>query len=274
MSDAPATPVRVERDGDLAVVVLDHPPLNLFDESVFAGFESAVAELAAITAPGHPDRARAVLFEARGKVVSGGVDVHGFQEIAEGPDPVGQGTTLWSRLMRLAQGIEDLPVPTVFAAHGLTLTAAFELSLACDLLLATENASFGLVEIVVGLTPSMGGPQRLAERAGPARAKELVLTGERFGAEVLREWGVVNRVLPRDGFAEAARAFAGTLAAGPTRAHAATKQLVGTAVRDGVRAADAITPQLSGALFGTEDLRGAVASFLTEGPGRATYRGR
>ena len=274
MSDAPTTPVRVERDGDLAVVVLDHPPLNLFDESVFAGFESAVAELAAITAPGRPGRARAVLFEARGKVVSGGVDVHAFQEIAEGPDPVGQGTALWSRLMRLAQGIEDLPVPTVFAAHGLTLTAAFELSLACDLLLATENASFGLVEIVVGLTPSMGGPQRLAERAGPARAKELVLTGERFGAEVLREWGVVNRVLPRDGFAEAARAFAGTLAAGPTRAHAATKQLVGTAVRDGVRAADAITPQLSGALFGTEDLRGAVASFLAEGPDRATYRGR
>lgn len=216
MTDDPATtPVRVERDGDLAVVVLDHPPLNLFDESVFAGFEKAIAELAGITAPGQPGRARAVLFEARGRVVSGGVDVHAFQEIAEGPDPVGQGTALWSRLMRLAQGIEDLPVPTVFAAHGLTLTAAFELSLACDLLLATESASFGLVEIVVGLTPSMGGPQRLAERAGPARAKELVLTGERFPAEVLRGWGVVNRVLPRDGFADAARTFARTLAAGP-----------------------------------------------------------
>lgn len=274
MTDTPTTPVRVERDGDLAVVVLDHPPLNLFDESVFAGVEHAVAELARITAPGSPDRARAVLFEARGRVVSGGVDVHAFQEIAEGPDPVGQGTALWSRLMRLAQGIEDLPVPTVFAAHGLTLTAAFELSLACDLLLATERASFGLVEIVVGLTPSMGGPQRLAERAGPARAKELVLTGERFPAEVLREWGVVNRVLPDDGFADAARTLARTLAAGPTTAHATTKQIVGTAVREGVRAADAITPQLSGALFATEDLRAAVGSFLTDGPGRATYRGR
>lgn len=274
MTDVPTTPVRVERDGDLAVVVLDHPPLNLFDESVFAGFEHAVAELARITAPGSPGRARAILFEARGRVVSGGVDVHAFQEIAEGPDPVGQGTALWSRLMRLAQGIEDLPVPTVFAAHGLTLTAAFELSLACDLLLATERASFGLVEIVVGLTPSMGGPQRLAERAGPARAKELVLTGERFPAEVLREWGVVNRVLPDDGFADAARTFARTLAAGPTTAHATTKQIVGTAVREGVRAADAITPQLSGALFATEDLRAAVGSFLTDGPGQATYRGR
>ena len=55
----------------------------------------------------------------------------------------------------------------MFAAHALCLTAAFELSLACDLLLAAESARFGLVETVVGLTPAMGGTQRLAERAGP-----------------------------------------------------------------------------------------------------------
>ncbi|MCO1656310.1 enoyl-CoA hydratase/isomerase family protein [Pseudonocardia humida] len=274
MSAPDAAPVRVERDGGVAVVVLDRPPLNLFDESVFAGFERCLAELVELTAPGRADRARAVLLEARGKVVSAGVDVHAFREIARAPDPVGRGTALWSRLIRLAQTLEDLPVPVVFAAHGLTLTAAFELALACDVLLAAERASFGLVEMVVGLTPSMGGPQRLAERAGPSRAKELVFTGERYPAATLERWGVVNRVLPDDGFAEAARAFAHRLAAGPTVAHAATKQLVGTAVRDGVRAADAVVAPLSGALFGTEDLRGAVDSFLADGPGQASYEGR
>jgi enoyl-CoA hydratase/carnithine racemase len=162
----------------------------------------------------------------------------------------------------------------VFAAHGLTLTAAFELSLACDVLLAAERATFGLVEVVVGLTPSMGGPQRLAERAGPARAKELVFTGERYPAAVLERWNVVNRVLPDEGFAEAARDYAHRVAAGPTLAHAATKRLVATAVRDGVRAADDVTPAVSGQLFGTADLRGAVDSFLREGPGRASYTGR
>ncbi|ALE82012.1 enoyl-CoA hydratase/isomerase family protein [Pseudonocardia sp. HH130629-09] len=271
---APAAPVRVERDGDVAVVVLDRPPLNLFDESVFARFERAVAELVALTAAGRPDRARAVLLEARGRVVSAGVQVEAFRDIAEGPDPVGEGTALWARLIRLAQTLEDLPVPTVFAAHGLTLTAAFELALACDLIVAAEQASFGLVEIVVGLTPSMGGPQRLAERAGPTRAKELVFGGERYPAARLEQWGVVNRVLPDEGFAEAAREYARRLAAGPTVAHAATKQLVSTAVRDGVRAADAVLPQVSGPLFASEDLRGAVASFLADGPGRATHRGR
>ncbi|MGR7026119.1 enoyl-CoA hydratase/isomerase family protein [Geodermatophilus sp. URMC 62] len=274
MTDAgSAAPVRIERDGDVAVVVLDAPPLNLFDESVFAGFEQVAADLVALTEPGRPDRARAVLLEARGKVVSAGVDVHAFRDIAEGPEPAQRGAALWARLLRIAQTIEDLPVPTVFAAHGLTLTAAFEVSLACDVLLAAERASFGLVEIVVGLTPSMGGPQRLAERAGPARAKELVFTGERYPAAVLERWDVVNRVLPDEGFAEAARDYARRVAAGPTLAHAATKRLVTTAVRSGVRAADEITPQVSGPLFATADLRGAVASFLEDGPGRATYTG-
>jgi enoyl-CoA hydratase/carnithine racemase len=269
-----ADPVRIERDGDVAVVVLDHPPLNLFDEATFAGVESAVAELVALTDPARPDRARAVLVEARGKVVSAGVDVHEFDAIAHSPDAVARGSALWRRLLRISHTLEDLPVPTVFAAHGLTLTAAFEIALACDLLLAAERASFGLVEVVVGLTPSMGGPQWLAERAGPARAKELVFTGERYPAAVLAQWNVVNRVLPDDGFADAARAYARRVAAGPTVAHAATKRLVTAAVRDGVRAADELTPSLSGALFATEDLRGAVRSFLADGPGKAGYAGR
>jgi enoyl-CoA hydratase/carnithine racemase len=120
----------------------------------------------------------------------------------------------------------------------------------------------------------MGGPQRLAERAGPARAKEIIFTGERYPAAALERWNVVNRVLPDDGFAEAARTFAARVAAGPTRAHAATKRIVATAVREGGRAADAVVPEVSGALFVTGDLRRAVASFLTEGPGRANYLGR
>ena len=75
-------------------------------------------------------------------------------------------------------------------------------------------------------------------------------------------------------FAEAARAYAHRVAAGPTVAHGATKRLVAASVRDGARAADALVPEVSGALFATADLRGAVASFLTDGPGKATYSGR
>src|SRR4051794_6636711 len=173
-------------DGPLAVLTLDHGDLNLFDRSVFDSLEREVRALAA-TPP------RGLLIEARGRVVSAGVDVHEFEGLT--PESAG---ALWARLLDTIHALESLPCPTVFAAHALCLTAAFELALACDLLVAAPEARFGLVETVVGLTPSMGGPQRLAERAGPARARHLVYTGELFDAATLGSWGVVTAILPEE----------------------------------------------------------------------------
>jgi len=255
-------PVTLERDGALAIVTLARPPLNLFDEEMLAALRAAVDAVAA-------DPPRGLLVRADGRAVSGGVDVHLFDGLT-----VDDASALWRELLDLVHVVEELPLPTVFAAHALCLTAAFELSLACDLLLAAESARFGLVETVVGLTPAMGGTQRLAERAGPARARELVMTGELYDAATLERWNVVNRVLPDEGFDEAARAFARRLAEGPTRAHAATKAIVRAQVEGGARAADERVPEVAGGLFATEDLRGAVRSFLENGPGHATYRGR
>ena len=257
-----SAPVRVEHDGPLAVLTLDAPPLNLFDRALMDALGAAISAIAA-------DPPRGLLIRAEGRVVSGGVDVHLFDGLS-----VAEGANLWRELLAIIHTVEDLPLPTVFAAHGLCLTAAFELSLACDLLLAAESARFGLVETVVGLTPAMGGTQRLAERAGTARAREFVMTGELYGAATLERWNVVNRVLPDDCFDAAARTFARSLADGPTLAHAATKRLVREQRDAGTRAADALVPEVAGALFGTQDLQGAVRSFLADGPGKATYEGR
>jgi enoyl-CoA hydratase len=255
-------PVSLARDGALAVITLDSPPLNLFDAAMLDALRVAVDDVAG-------DPPRGLLVRAEGRVVSGGVNVAMFDGLS-----VDDAAALWRELLALIHTVEELPLPTVFAAHALCLTAAFELALGCDLLLAAESARFGLVETVVGLTPAMGGTQRLAERAGPARARELVMTGELFDAATLERWNVVNRVLPDEGFADAALAFARGLAEGPTRAHAATKAIVRAQVEGGARAADERVPQLAGDLFGTEDLQGAVRSFLERGPGHATYRGR
>jgi enoyl-CoA hydratase/carnithine racemase len=255
--------VRLEAEGPLAVLTFDSPPLNLFDDAVFAGFRDAIDRVAA-------DPPRGLLIRAEGKVVSGGVDVG---RVFDGMSAQRAGE-LWDELLATIHVLEELPLPTVFAAHGLCLTAAFEIALACDVLLASERAKFGLVEIVVGLTPSMGGPQRLAERAGPNRAKELIFTGELFDAATLERWNVVNRVYAPDAFEEQARAFATKVANGPTRAHAATKRLVWEQKERGARAADAIVAEVSGPLFDTDDLQNAVKSFLADGPGKATYEGR
>jgi enoyl-CoA hydratase/carnithine racemase len=255
-------PARLEHDGPLAVVTLDSPPLNLFDDAMMRSLRAAVDALVA-------DAPRGVLIRAEGRVVSGGVDVHVFDGLS--PEAAG---ALWNELLEMIHALEELPCPTVFAAHGLCLTAAFEVSLACDLLLAAESAKFGLVETVVGLTPAMGGTQRFAERAGPARAREFVMTGDLYDAATLERWGVVNRVLPDDGFADAAHGLAMRLAQGPTKAHAATKALVRAAVDGGARAADARVADVAGGLFATDDLKGAVRSFLEQGPGKATFEGR
>ena len=259
-------PARLERStteagASVAILTIDSPPLNLFDQAMFDGLAAAIADLEA-------DPPRALLLRAEGKVVSGGVDVHVFDGLS-----VEEGAELWRDLFaRIAHPIEALPCPVVFAAQGLTLTAAFEIALACDIILAGPKARFGLVETVVGLTPSMGGPQRLAERAGSGRARELVMTADLYDAQTMLSWGVVNAV--HDDVDSAARALTAKLADGPTRAHHATKQIVAAWRSGGVAHADSVTPEVSGELFGTEDLEGAVRSFLDVGPGKATYTGR
>lgn len=255
--------LRVEHDGGLVVLTIDSQPLNLFTHELQEAFRRAVADLAA--AP-----PRAVLVRAEGRVVSAGVDVSVFAPLDEAG-----ARALWEENLVMIQQLEALPCPTVFAAHALCLTAAFEIALACDLLLASRSASFGLVEARVGLTPSMGGTQRLADRAGPARAREMVMTGDVYNAEAMARWNVVNRVIDDEGFDGAVLALVRSLAEGPTKAHAATKEIVAAQVRGGVSSADAQMAEISARLFETEDLKGAVAAFLEHrGPGHASFEGR
>jgi enoyl-CoA hydratase len=254
--------VRFEVSGGLGVLVIDDPPLNLFGDELTRDLIEALDEAA--EAP-----IRALLVRAEGKVFTGGADVHVFAGKTSD-----EARSFFADLISITQRLEDMPVPTLASVHGLCLTAGFELSLACDLIWAAQSARFGLVEIVVGLTPAMGGTQRVAERAGPARARELVMSGDLYDAPTLERWNVVNRVLPDGVLAEQSLAFAERLAAGPTLANAATKRMVRAFLDHGVRGADARVGEIAAPLFESEDLRQAVKSFLDEGPGKATFRGR
>jgi enoyl-CoA hydratase len=255
---------RLEREkSGLAVLTLDSPPLNLFDQRMIDDVRAAVADIAA-------EPPRALLIRAEGRAVSGGVDVHVFDGLA--PE---QGCELWDELLGMIDQLEALPAPIVFAAHALTLTAALEIALACDLIVATPEAKFGLVEKVVGLTPSMGGTQRFAERAGSGRARQFVISGEVFSAEQLERWGVVNTIFPEEEFEQRSRALAEELAAGPTKAHAMTKHILRRFREGGLPAADEATRTEAADLFATEDLQNAVKTFLEHGgPGHAKFQGR
>jgi enoyl-CoA hydratase/carnithine racemase len=253
---------RLDRDGDLGVLVLDDPPLNLFGEEM-------VRDLIAALGEAESAGLRALLVRAEGERFTGGADVNVFHGLSE-EDARG----FIANLLEITHRLEALPFPTLASVHGLCLTAGLELSLGCDMIWAGESAQFGLVEAVVGLTPLMGGTQRMAERAGPARAREFVMSGGLYDAATMERWNVVNRVLPDGELAEKSLRFAQRLAAGPTIAHAATKRIVRAQLDHGVLGSDERAADIGAPLFATADLQGAVRKFLEEGPGKASFEGK
>jgi enoyl-CoA hydratase/carnithine racemase len=257
--------IKLERDGAVASIVLSNPPLNLFTETAFDELIDCLAEV-------ESSDARALVWRAGGEIFSGGVDVNGFQRVVDaGPE---QADRFAGPLIEAVRRLEALEIPTLALIHGLCLTAGLEVALGCDIIWAEEPSRFGLVEAVVGLTPGAGGTQRMAERAGPGRAREFVMTGGLYDAPTLERWGVVNRVVGEGEVHEKGMRFAARLASGPTKAHAATKRIVRAYLEGGVDRADEVTPDQFAALFATEDLQNAVRSFLTDGPGKATFEGR
>jgi enoyl-CoA hydratase/carnithine racemase len=260
---ADSSPIRLERDGNLAVIVLDNPPVNLFGEDAWQALVDCIEEVKG-------SDARALVWRAEGELFSGGADVNGFARVVK----EGGAEQAFGSLIAGAQALEALEIPTLALVHGLCLTAGLEISLACDMIWATESAKFGLVEAVVGLTPGAGGTQRMAERAGPARAAEFVMSGGVYDAATMEHWNVVNRVVPDDQLLEKGMRFAHRLADGPTVAHGATKRIIRAFRAGGVDEADRVTPEQFAELFASEDLQQAVASFLADGPGKATFRGR
>jgi enoyl-CoA hydratase/carnithine racemase len=257
-------PVTVERtDSGVAILTFSAPPVNLYSLELHDEIDRALDEIEA-AAP------RALVIRAEGKIVSGGVDVSQFHARKTKADT----QQLYDRMIELPNRIDALPFPTVFAAHALTLTWAFEVAVACDLILASEKAKFGLVERVIGLTPTMGGTQRLAARAGVGRAKEFVFTGDLYDAGTLERWNVVNRVLPVEGFDVAVLAFVDQIAAGPTKAFGAAKDILRHFEAGGVPEANVHVTAIAAELFDTQDLQDGMESFLRDGPGKATFTGR
>lgn len=256
--------VTLERDDHgVAVLTFADPPVNLYSLQMHDDFDAVLDDV-------ETDLPRALLIRAEGNIVSGGVDVSQFHARTTKADT----KALYDRMLELPERIAALDVPTFFAAHALTLTWAFEVALACDIVLAAEKAKFGLVERVIGLTPTMGGTQRLASRAGVARAKELVFTGELYDAATLERWNVVNRVLPDDRFDDAVSEIVHQVAVGPTVAFGAAKQILRHLESGGLREAIEHTTIIASELFDTDDLQSGMASFLADGPGKATFEGR
>jgi enoyl-CoA hydratase/carnithine racemase len=246
--------VRFETSGALGLLTLANPPLNLFDEGLIAELRAGVSQAKQLPL-------RALLVQADGKHFSGGADVAIFKG-----KTTNEARQRFTSHLRTIADLEELPIPTIAAVQGACMAAGLELALACDLIWAASSARFGQVEASIGTTTLLGGIQRLAERAGPSRAREIFYTADQYDAATFERWNIVNRVLPDEKLESEATAFAKRLASGATLAFAAGKKIVRAYLESGIRKADAVVDEIAPALFDSADMHAGVQALLEHGP--------
>ena len=158
--------------------------------------------------------------------------------------------------------LEALRIPTIAAVNGFALGGGCELAMACDLVYASERAHFGQPEVNLGLIPAFGGTQRLARRVGPARALEIILTGEMIDAGKAKEIGLALEVLPADQLLSHALQTARKIASRAPAAVALAKRTLHAGLAVDAATAAELERQSFALLFGTEDTREGLSAFL------------
>lgn len=209
--------VRYEVKDRVAVVTIDRPEkYNAMNVEVFDGLRAA-GERA-----GADEEVRAVVVTGEGRAFSSGLDTSLFGSQT--------GTDIDIAALQGAFTIyEEIPVPTIAAVRGVCFGGGFQLAIACDLRVVSDDAQMSAFEVRWGIIPDLGGTQRLPRLIGVGRAKEMILTARPVsGAEALA-WGLANRCVPAADAVPEAIAWATEIAGGPPLALAAAKRLTGTA---------------------------------------------
>jgi enoyl-CoA hydratase/carnithine racemase len=195
---------------------------------------------------------RAVVFDAAGeKAFSVGADIENFEANRPGVFVLDE----------MFDVVDAFPAPTIAKVDGYCLGGGFELALACDFRLASEDSEFGSPEVNLGLIPGGGATQRLAMIAGPSRAKELCMTGERIDADAALDDGLVDYTHPGDELDEAVDAFTNRLANQPPLAVRTVKDVVNMSRNASLRVGRYYERRAGSPLLETEDHEEGVRAF-------------
>ena len=254
--------VNLEVTDNIGTIRLSRPPVNALNDQVTEELAEAARAAAA-------DEVRAVIIYGGEKVFAGGADITVMAE-AGYAEMAARGTRLQASVNLLA----GLGKPVVAAITGYALGGGMEVALAADFRVAGERARLGQPEILLGIIPGAGGTQRLPRLIGPARAKDLVFSGRMVGAQEALAIGLVDQVVPDSDVYSAAVDMVKRYAAGPALALRAAKQAIDAGLGVDLATGLEIERVQFAALFGTEDQRAGMRSFLENGPGKATFPGR
>jgi enoyl-CoA hydratase/carnithine racemase len=255
--------VRLEVADGIGTIRLDRPPVNALNDQLTGELADAARSAA------ESDEVRAVIIYGGEKVFAAGADINDMAEANYPAMALRAG-----RLQELTVLIAGIGKPVVAAITGVALGGGLELALSADFRVAGESARLGQPEILLGVIPGAGGTQRLPRLVGPAKAKDLVFSGRMVKAAEAHSIGLVDLVAPDDGVYAAARDMVQRYATGPALALRAAKQAIDHGLDVDLATGLEIERVQFAALFGTEDQRAGMRSFLANGPGKATFTGR
>ncbi len=199
----------------------------------------------------------AVVLTGTGKAFMAGADIGGYHDF-----DVGQFFAFQDKGRDMYRSIETCGKPVIAAVNGYALGGGFELAVACDIVIASEKAKFGLPEVKLGLVPGGGGVQKLARAVGTFLAKELMMTGRLIDAAEAKELRFVNRVAEHDKLQETSRQLAAQLAQQAPLAVQALKKLVNEGRDASLETAQAYDRSFLANLFHSEDAKEGIAAFV------------
>ncbi|MEO7127165.1 MAG: enoyl-CoA hydratase-related protein [Nakamurella sp.] len=255
--------VHVERDGAVGIIRLDRPPVNAINSQMHGELERAAREL-------DMDRdIRAIVVHGGPKAFAGGADVKEMANL--GPAEI---AVFGKSLTRALDAIAHLRVPTIAGITGYALGGGFELALATDFRIVADDALLGFPEITLGVIPGAGGTQRLPRLVGTAIAKRMIFTGRPIRGPKAVEFGIAEESVPASEVVATAMAFAHRLAVGATVALETAKRCIDDGLEVDIATGLRIESAGFAGLFATNDQKHGMASFLTDGPGKATFTGR
>ncbi|ROO58522.1 enoyl-CoA hydratase/carnithine racemase [Micromonospora sp. Llam0] len=245
--------VLVEVEQGVATLRLARPPMNALNAAVQEELRDAARTVA------DDDRVRAVVVYGGEKVFAAGADIKEMADMSY-VDMAARAAQLSSAFDAVAR----IPKPVVAAITGYALGGGCELALACDWRVVAEDAKLGQPEIKLGVIPGAGGTQRLARLVGPARAKDIILSGRMVDAAEAERIGLADRVVPADQVYAAALDMVRPFVTGPAQAVKAAKLAIDGGLEMDLASGLAWESQLFASLFATDDRTEGMAAFVAK----------
>ena len=244
--------IRYEKQDNIGILTINRPEaLNALNSAVVSDLEQAISEVEKDAELG------ALIITGEGRSFVAGADI-GEQYVMD----VAAGRKWGQRGSALFRRIEKLEIPTIAAVNGFALGGGCELSMACDIRLASEKARFGQPEVGLGITPGFAGTQRLPRIVGISKAMELILTAKVIKAEEAKAIGLVSEVYPAEELMDKAMELANAICANAQIAVQESKRCIRMGMQTDIATGSAFEAEAFGVCCGTADKDEGMGAFL------------